>query len=290
MEIQEIKKFLSGVYKRVYNLEKRINKIIPINIKFLLDNKETHYFKNEHRSFLSNIDRLIKINKPDTIIIDYEYDGQKKILPFELKDEEINHSTKVDNLVGLGEIDNIITKRLEEERRNKEFLDLNKQLEELYEELEDKQQELDHITKQKEEQIIDLKAQLEETIEEVGNLELQLEVKNKIRHCLTYAGDILQGFGIKKESIKGPLSGLLGLNNEPQEKLIQQDNSCIVEEDFALKPKNQQRNDLLDLISDYLQNIDNDTLAQIFEILSYIEQDKSKANKIITFLKNKQHD
>jgi len=97
---------------------------------------------------------------------------------------------------------------------------------------------------------------------------------------------VLDSIGIKKEMLKQPLAGLMSSENEDEPKQLSEqssdDESGIVEDN----PQKGKRSELITLISDYLQTVDNQTLANIFMIFSEIEQDNNISKVLVEQLSN----
>ncbi len=132
--------------------------------------------------------------------------------------------------------------------------------------------------------------ELNEKDETINGLEQSVEAKKTIRNYAGFAGDVLQSFGIKKEMIREPLTGILSGEEEETKQIpettTQNDESGIVEEETVQNPQEEKRNELIALIGEYLQGTDNDTLSNIFYIFSEIERDKTKAIELIEYLKS----
>jgi len=174
---------------------------------------------------------------------------------------------------GFGEtsVKKYVEKVLADERREREFIDLQA-------ELLKKKEEIQRLNQQ----ISEFEKNIDETEDKVEKLETELENKKKIRYWAGMTGDILESIGFKKESLRQPLAGILtGEEESPKElqenKTVQQaDESGIVEEEHSTK-----RSELIGLITAYLKEIDDQTLANVFMIFSEIERDKNIAVQII---------
>ncbi|MBI4946372.1 MAG: hypothetical protein HY840_08225, partial [Bacteroidetes bacterium] len=138
-----------------------------------------------------------------------------------------------------------------------------------------------------------------------------LESKKQVKYYAGMLGDILESIGIKKDKLRKPLAELMGLddNEDKDEKkklTSKQDNSGIVDENKsqnttqeqsssentsgnnatsqAMSEDEQKRSEIIALISQYLTNVNNQLLGEIFTIFSEIESDKTLAPNIIEYI------
>ena len=178
---------------------------------------------------------------------------------------------------GFGQVsvEEYINKKLEDERKNQ-------QLKSLESELSQKKEEIVKLNSH----IENLETEIEESEKLRGELEGVLESKKSIRYWAGFTGDILESFGMKKEHLREPLAGLMATEPDDGQEALPgdtNDRSGIVEE----SPPDDKRAELITLIKEYLQTVDDRTLADVFIIFSEIEQDKGLAPQIINYLNNK---
>jgi hypothetical protein len=230
----------------------------------------------------------LKCDSPDKIRIEL-YDAKDAIhclYPREYKRiiiEPVLENPPV-QFKGFGEIEinSIVDQRFRERQQQEEYAQLKQNVLTLTTELEEQQ---------------DLVADLEAENE---RLEQELENKKQVRYYAGMLGDILEGIGISKDKIRNPIASLMGiaddaksmeLSSQPsqttQATQTQHDQSGIVEEQEAepITKEERERNEVISLITDYMNAVDNKILGRLFIIFSEIEQDSDKALEIITFLK-----
>jgi len=115
-----------------------------------------------------------------------------------------------------------------------------------------------------------------------------LSDKKNFKYYAGITGDILQSFGIKKEMVAKPLAGLLAGSQETETTAIEEnassDTSGIVDEDTPVSQPKNRRQEMIDLLTMYLQNIDTATLEKLFAIFSEVEDNHDKADQILIYL------
>lgn len=227
---------------------------------------------------LSLITKNLKCENPDKIRIEL-YDGKETINPLWLKEivltlPEPDMETSGFKGFGEAEINRIVDDRFKERQRISEFEQLKERVMDLTEENEE----------------------LHDSIEELENqnqqLELELEGKKQVKYYAGMLGDILESFGIAKDTVKKPLAELMGINETDEPKKLEtskEDGSGIVDqgESGFTTPELEKRKEIILLISEYLKTTSNETLVNLFNIFSEIELDNTLANLIIEFIKQK---
>jgi hypothetical protein len=226
---------------------------------------------------LSLITKNLKCENPDKIRIEL-FDGKETVNPLWLKEIILSlpeNEEEPTEFKGLGEADinRIVDERFQERQRLAEYELLKERVLELTEENEELQDKIDEL------------------VSNNSQLETDIESKKQIKYYAGMLGDILESFGIAKNTVKRPLAELMGISDESDSpKQLQgknEDSSGIVEktgEVNSFSPEEQKRNEVIILISDYLKTTSNQTLANIFSIFSAIEADNSVAEKILLYL------
>ena len=180
------------------------------------------------------------------------------------------------NGFGQAEVENIVSKRLAEEKTRMELIDLRERVNKKDEKISNLKQN-----------IKELETKLEVAAKEQDELESKIKLKESIRYYADFAGDVLEGFGLDKNKLRQPLAGLL-LEEEEQnreqagkqiEKPESEDESGIVEE--GTQNPNET---VIAMINEFLKKTDNETLALIYEILVYIEKDNNTARHLYNHL------
>lgn len=285
MAERDIKDFIKYIKDRAYDIEERQKRKLLISVEFTRKGKTFPKIKEETRSGIFQLHKMIIYERPEKIKIIFNINGEKSEYSYDIieeNDEKPSLPTKNDRVefsgLGEAEIENIVNKRLSEERRRREIDDLTK-------ELCSKSDEIAKISSENS----DLQLKVNEKNDRITELENELEAKKTIRYFAGFAGDILQSFGIKKEHIRQPLAGLMSDDNYEtpkkslNDKTTKRDESGIVEE--SSDPQQEKRNELIVLIGDYLQTTDNETLGNIFYIFSEIEQKKQLSGDLVSYLK-----
>ena len=227
---------------------------------------------------LSLITKNLKCENPDKIRIEL-YDGKETINPLWLKEIVLSlpePGLETSGFKGLGEaeINRIVDDRFRERQRITEFEQLKERVMDLTEENEE----------------------LHDSIEELENqnqqLELELEGKKQVKYYAGMLGDILESFGIAKDTVKRPLAELMGINEKEEPKKLEpskEDSSGIVDqvESGFSNPELEKRKEIILLISEYLKTTSNETLVNLFNIFSEIELDNTLGAIIIEFINQK---
>ena len=293
MTTRGLEEFIKYLKDRTYDLKVRYGRgnTVSVSIFFIKDGAETQVVTDEDRRVLSKIAELILMQKPEQVRAEITSNYKKEIHTYNMTNDLSNDNSplptnynQVQNFGGFGNIEqrnieSIVNKRLEEERKERELIDLKSQLNENKESLTKKSSEIDK-----------LKSEIEAKVEEIEGLQSTIESKKNFKYYAGITGDILQSFGIKKEMIATPLAGLLSGGNSDDTKAIaentQTDNSGIVDDEQTVSINNK-RDEMIALIAEYLKGVDNKTLSNVFTIFSEIENNPHNSNLIIEFLNNK---
>ncbi len=294
---KSLEEFLRYVKDRAYNLEVRSAKPVLVSIYFISRNHKVLIVSEQKRKVLFQLMDSILDKNPDELIVEIKVNGKLEKYNYQLNffnemtvdlehrnNGEQNRQYENHNSSGLNglsqvNIESIVNKRLEEERKERELLDLKTNLTISNEQL----------TKNKTE-IESLKFNIEEKESEIVELENIIEKKKSIKYYAGLTGDILQSFGIKKEAIASPLAGLLGASTDGESKAIEQqisnDDSGIVEDASGQTERLSQREEMIMLISEFLKQVNDNTLNNVFSIFSEIESNPQISGQLIEYLKN----
>ena len=296
MSKRSLDEFIRYVKDRAYNAEIRNGKTVFVSVFFIIDKQKVTIFTQKKRKALSNLANIILENKPSQLIVEINVDDQLERHDYTLeffnevpqpqaKPIPVYENPSFGGFGGLGEvaqanIETIVNKRLEEERKERELVELKQKLVDADQKLTSNKSEIES-----------LKQKIEAKESEIEELEGIIEKKKTLKYYASLTGDILQSFGIKKEAIATPLAGLLGSVDDEEATAIEQhasaDDSGIVEEPTQpiAQPQNQ-RDEMIQLITLFLKQVDNPTLHNVFSIFSEIENQPTVAVQIIQFLQN----
>ncbi|MCX6257977.1 MAG: hypothetical protein NTW49_08810 [Bacteroidia bacterium] len=170
---------------------------------------------------------------------------------------------------GEAEVNSLVERKLQEIEKERQFSEMADRLKDQTKELSEAEETIDALTKT------------------VAGLTEQIDAKNTLSFYAGIVGDFLEGIGLSKTEISKKLSGLMGIGYEKCQEALppkREDRSGMVEEK-AETPEEKQRNECCDLIREFLKGLPDNTLKEIYDILSDIEQDKSLSLKIINYLK-----
>ncbi len=303
MADQTYKTFFNRLYHNAYSRSKRIvsRKQAFITVHFTENGQNSIVADKVDTSEIANLTSLAEYQKPEKIFAIIDVDGKKTMYEHSfIQNEQLqefsnnsqtnykvfqeNSNKPQTNLkqmegqalnsgigfAGLGEtnVKEYVNKVLAEERREREFIDLQSELAAKKEEI----QKLNQV-------INEFEKTLDTSEDKLEKLEEELESKKKIRYWAGMTGDILESIGFKKEALRQPLAGFL-TGEEGSEDITPQSNNTD-ESEIVEEEGNSKRNELIELIHSYLHKIDDQTLRSIFLIFSEIERDKTIASKII---------
>ena len=306
METRGVEEFIRHIQDRADYLSQRTGFEVLVSAYTVKDGIKLQVINQQEKEIISSLDEIINTKNPDSIKLELHLNGKTEHHNYQLNFENTDpmiqpefiinrpHQLPIinesQNFNGFGaveqkNIESIVNKRLEEERKSIELVDLKTKLNERNESL-DKQSK----------QIGDLESEIESKDEEISDLKQSIESKKNFKYYAGITGDILQSFGIKKEIIAKPLGGLLSGHSEDETKALNEkasndantDTSGIIEEQPSHTPSvTSKRDEMIDLLSMYIENLDTSTLEKLFDIFSEIENNKSNADKILQFLNPK---
>ncbi len=302
------KKLYHNVYARIRRNPGQTN--VTITVSFTVNGKSFEATTIKSISEISTLKEIAEFHKPESIMVLVNIANKKTVYREDfikandasnMHQESIKHQSKVNNsspnqdlnikptqmdinnlsihedavFNGFGEVNvkKYVNKILEEERQIRKLSDLEN-------ELAAKNEEIVKLHKI----ISNHESSLTQHEQEIEEYQSELQTKGQIRYWAGLTGDILESIGIKKETLRAPLAGFLTNEEEQntQQKVIE-DQTGFVEDN----PKNDKRTELITLIHEFLQQVDNATLSNIFRIFSDIEQDKNLSEYIIQQLELK---
>ncbi len=307
MKARGLEEYIRFVKDRAYNLSARKGYKVLISVFFIKETQRNQVVENKSRKVLSSLIDIISYQNPDSLEVQITASGQTQTYTYDLNysnntgfrhfssndenNRQMTKSNETDEIKGLGNassksIESIVNKRLDEERKERKLTELETIINE-------NNETLTKNTKT----IEGLESKLVSKNEEIEGLEKTIATKQSIKYFAGITGDILQSFGIKKEIVAKPLAGLLtgGEEQEGQEepKAIEEkasfDESGIVDDEQVQKQPqsvDEKRNEMIDLMGEFLKGIDNQTLSNTFSIFSKIENNPNNSSLILEFLKN----
>ena len=314
MEAKGLEDFIKYLKNRTYDLSVRAKLDVSLSVFLMLNGNRQLLLKNKDRKILSTLALQVFEIKPDSIEVELEFNGKVENHLFNMNYsgrnehfQENNDNIRVANVMpekyrgfnenngmmgmaGMGNvsqinIESIVNKRLEEERKERELIELKRKISEYNDSLSKNTKEIEKLN-----------SKIESKEQEIEALQKTIATKSNFKYYAGITGDILQSFGIKKEIIATPLAGILTGGNDEDPKAIEQkiadDDSGIIEDEqpntkAPSSSVSDKRTEMISLISDYLQGIDNKTLSNVFTIFSEIENDPNNSGLILNFLRSK---
>ncbi len=311
MEAKGLEDFIKYLKNRTYDLSVRAKLKVRLSVFFVFNGDRQVFIKNKNRSILSALPTQVFEIKPDIVEVKLEFNGKIESHLFNMnysgENETYRESPEIirekpeipekyrgfnenNEMAGLGNmspvnIESIVNKRLDEERKERELRELKTKINENNESLNQKNHKIGKLT-----------SEIESQQQEIEALQKTIATKSNFKYYAGITGDILQSFGIKKEIVATPLAGILTGGNDDEPKAIEQnvadDDSGIIDDEQpkAKAPQSKvsdKRAEMIALISEYLQGIDNKTLSNVFTIFSEIENNPNNSELILKFLKNK---
>ena len=195
MTTRGLEEFIKYLKDRTYDLKVRYGRgnTVSVSIFFIKDGAETQVVTDEDRRVLSKIAELILMQKPEQVRAEITSNYKKEIHTYNMTNDLSNDNSplptnynQVQNFGGFGNIEqrsieSIVNKRLEEERKERELIDLKSQLNENKESLTKKSSEIDK-----------LKSEIEAKVDEIEGLQSTIESKKHFKYYAGITGDILQ--------------------------------------------------------------------------------------------------
>jgi hypothetical protein len=286
--MKNIDDYIKYLNNRTLRVKRKIGSDVFVSVYFEHQGNQTLLLDQVNRENISLLRQLVDSNPYDkiqTIIHEDEsdfnvyYDKQSILTDADIEKKKIlqelsasSNSTMMpamptmpnqSNFNGFGQaqVEDMISKRLEEEKTRMELIDLR-----------DKVQKKDQKISNLNQSIEELQGKLEEAAQEQERLEGVIKLKEDIRYYAGFAGDILESIGLDKSKLRQPLAGLLQEESQKQIESSKEDESGIVEEE-STNPNDT----VISMINEFLKRTDKETLALIYEILVFIEKDKNTA-------------
>lgn len=296
MHTQSLEEFIRFVKNRAYDMNKRSGQSLTVSVSFTKNGHKNEIISHKERHALAKLAETILFQKPEQVEVELETKSKYEIHNYDMHGDFNNETIPINGLAAIPtqDIEAIVNKRMDEERKVMELKalkiklqeqkdDLSQKLQEQKDDLSQKLQEQKEGLSKKQQEIEDLKTDIENKDQTIEDLEKTIESKKNFKYYAGMTGDILQSFGIQKEIIAKPLAGLLSGTTEEESKAIPKnsspDASGIVEDE-----KTGRRQEMLSLIGEYLKGVDQNTLANIFSIFSEIENKPQQSELILAFL------
>jgi hypothetical protein len=290
MNIEKYDKLLKTVKQRIRNLKEKKDVAIFYSAYFIKEKSKDCILNRIPVEKLILVRKNLIIENPDIVRFEL-FDSEKEtkciwMYNIDLRTEEKVVPQEIASFKGLGEaeINQIVESKLSDRQRIVDFDNIKKALEisnseylKLEQRLQETEDELQLITEES-----------QARIEELENL---VEVKSGIKYYAGVIGDLLEGFGIAKDKIRKPMAALMGFDEEQEMKNPKSlaDKSGIVEDDEVTDEATirlEKRKEIIDLISQYLHNVPDDILSQIFSIFSEIEGNTHIAIELLNHAKS----
>lgn len=243
-----------------------------INVRFsaffITDDKKEKVIDKADISLIKLINTNLKYESPDKVRIElFKSPKATQNLwchEYILKEKQEPRAPSL----GEAEINDIIDQKMNERIRSLEYDDLKDEVRELSAENKEQREYIDLLESENQ------------------NLKSELENKKTIRYYAGVVGDIFESLGLEKSKVGKALSGFVGMeDNKPGNKQLtehHQDDSGIVEQQES--PDELKRLELLELMSQYLNSLPLDLLADVFKIFSAVEENPPVSKDILKFL------
>ncbi|MBI4946122.1 MAG: hypothetical protein HY840_06950 [Bacteroidetes bacterium] len=290
MAASSVTYFLKSLHARANREIEKGNKILFS--AFVINNNISRKLIDKEPSdgMSRQINNMVKVEKPEIIKVDLFTENGQWVdgNVCDLRPKQIPSEPQQFQGLGEAQINALVSQRFEELKKNTDFNEMKDIVKELADENDELKKRVDELEEQNEE------------------LEEALESKKQVKYYAGMLGDILESIGIKKDKLRKPLAELMGLddNEDKDEKkklTSKEDNSGIVDENTTqsttqekntndtsqsqtLSEDEQKRSEIIALISQYLTNVNNQLLGEIFNIFSEIESDKTLAPNIIEYI------
>ena len=193
---------------------------------------------------------LLSYPATKTIEVLLRRDGRTQDPYIHVINDEMPVERQEKSLGSLGEMEAMVDKKVAELQKQKEFEELKEEVEELREENEILVQQNEELSK-------------------------SIARKESLSYVAKIAGDLLEGFGVKKERVKGLLGNFLKLDEEPKEITDGE------QTDDPVDPNASKRISIVESISNFLiSETTDEELVKITEILFAFRNDKVKIDQV----------
>ena len=266
---EEYERTMANLREKIRTFKKQ-GKDVTYSAIFITGKEKIKLVDRSPTKQLILVGRNLKYDHPDKVRIEL-FDGQesKNMLWVEeiITNPSAEEEEKPAGLHGLGEIEinQLVDERFKQRQQTSEYEAMKEKISGLCTENEELLDELEELRNQKE------------------ALEKELDTKKNIRYYAGMLGDILESFGIAKDTIRKPLAGLMGIEETDKQKLPKPDtdHSGIVEN---VSQEEERRSEIITLIGEYLRTTSNQALVKVFTIFSEVEKDEKVADTILEFL------
>lgn len=280
MNIEAFDNQIRSIKQRIKNLDLAKNNSLVYTAYFIKNGVSDCLLNRVTVDSISLVRKNLFIEQPDKVRIElYETEKGKKMLyqlSIDLRDKDVivemaeNETTTFKGL-GEAEVNQMVQNKLNAILQQNEYEAIKKE----------------HAAFEQE--IEELNEQLEESESKIQELESIIKNKSGIKYYAGLLGDILEGFGLAKEKIRGPMAALMGISDEDSDsnsRHSSQDRSGIVEDEASQKDtdRNKKRQEIIDLIAQFLQNVSDTQLSTLFSIFSSIESNPSLSSEILQFI------
>ncbi len=269
---------IDNLRSKLRNFEKA-GKEVAFDVTFMRGTEKDKIIEHATAKDVCQINKILKFEEYESLKIEiYDLKSAKPNKAFSTDFVHLKN-TQAQN-EQLGELEqNRFEKYIQEREKDKAFADM--------------QTTLSGLEKENSE----YEALIEEQQQHIEELEQQLKTKSNFKHYAGMIGEILGKIGIKSEKLNA-VTGLLGLDDfqqiEEQPQALSQayDTSGIVENPnespeespAQLNPQEQKKIELIQLMVDFLYNLELKTLGLVFAVFSEIEQQPDLAKQILLFI------
>jgi hypothetical protein len=283
MAYNNLNEFISYLNNRTYQKERRYGQDVSVSIFFEQDGEKQQLVDHKGRENVSNIRNLTKFNPFDKIHVDLHENDKTVSFSFDAKNSPQQELTtppdmpgqELTGFTGFGqaEVEEIVGKRLAEEKTRMELVRLRESVDQRDKKIEKLKQKISK-----------LETKLDESGVEQEELTNTIKIHRGIENTVEVFGQLMPK--IKESPIGQSLAGLFKDSSKTTEiEAPKEDASGIVEEEVQTT-ENPQANQLfvVDMISESLKKMSNETLLLIYEILVYVENDPINAAHIYSYL------
>ncbi|MBU1718942.1 MAG: hypothetical protein KKA07_07680, partial [Bacteroidetes bacterium] len=172
MAEKDYKSYVKYIKDRAYDLGERQKKDLRVSIDFTVNGRVARKVNDEDRTGVFQLEKMIQFENPEKIVVTFIVDGEATEYPFSatvVNDEKRPLPPKNDRYpfsgFGEAEIEGIVNKRLDEERKLRDIAELRK-------ELDRKNDEITKLTTEKQE----IQTRLTEKNDRVEELEAEIEL------------------------------------------------------------------------------------------------------------------
>jgi len=269
---------LDKLLSKMYNYQKQKIKCY-ITVTFFYGRQKEVIIERGTTKAVEQIDEFLDSDTPDKIRIELfkgEISEYVRIYPRKNSGDYDNQSQD-GNFQGLGvaDVNELVVQELNRIRHEEEFANLKERV-----------VKLQKLLDEKEDECSDLEV-------EIQKLNKELQLKSTVEYYMGNAGSLLKGFGVPTEKLLKPFAGLMGVKDTPDESDEDTEEFDFSSPEEEASPKKEmpiysftqeQREELIQLIYEYLKQVNDQVLGEIFSIFSDIEKNNEIAKSIIQFI------